>query len=123
MGRHNSPLAMHQCDFRVVHLTWTAFAAQLAHRLSHREHRPRLPRMAMREQSAMCINWQFAAKFDPPVLNEASALAFRTKAQILAFDYHHWCEAVVQFRDVDVSWPEPRHRVRALTRFFRRGGR
>ena len=72
--------------------------------------------MAMRQQSAMRVDRQFAAQLDAPAFDKAPAFALRTKAQVLELDDHDRRETIVKFRDVDVLRRQSGHRKGALAR-------
>jgi hypothetical protein len=51
--------------------------------------------MAMREEAAVRIDREFAAKLDATAFDKTPTFALGAKAQIFEFDYHHRREAVV----------------------------
>ncbi len=91
----------------VFDLARAAFAAQLAYRLGDREHRTGMARMAMREQTAVGVDREFAAEFDAAALDEAPAFALGAEAEVLEFNNNDRGEAVVKFGDVDIRGARP----------------
>src|SRR3984957_11411005 len=113
---------MDERDLGIGDLPRTAFAAQLAYRLSNRKHRTGMTGMAMREQAAVRIDRQFAAKLDASVFDEAAAFALGAEAEVFELDDDDRREAIVKLGDVDIFRRQSRHRKGARARLFGRRG-
>ena len=79
--------------------------------------------MAMREQAAVRIDRQFAAKLNASALDEAPALALGAKAEVFELDDDDRSKAIVKLGHVDVFGSESRHREGARAGLLRGRGR
>ena len=120
MRRHDTALAVHECELGAIDLTYSAFATQLLDCFRDVKHRAWMARMAMREQAAVRVHGQLAAELDTSAFDEAAAFTLGTKTQILELDNHDRREAIVKLGDVDIARCDSRHRLGALAGFLGR---
>ena len=74
MRRENPALRVNQRNLCVLYLARPAFTAQLPDGLRDRKDRPRMARMAMREQPAVRVDRQLATELDTAALDEGPSL-------------------------------------------------
>ena len=74
--------------------------------------------MAMREQAAVSVDRQFAAKLDTSALDETPAFALGAKAEVLELDDHDRGKTVVELGDIDILGLQPRHIIGARPATF-----